>query len=147
MRHSSSSLFKKMFPKQPAGEPTGEPRDRRVAGRELTAGGSVGVPRGRGPWGHVEAVMGQLGCHSGVAAAAAGAPISRTRCQRTRMSSLPSRRAGDGAPCPLLLHPNAAGRVPGSSHPPGNPWDARHCRNDRVWGAGAVRGCGHSWFP
>lgn len=31
--------------------------------------------------------------------------------KEARMSSLPSRRAGDAAPSPLLLHPDAAGRV------------------------------------
>lgn len=85
-----------------------------MAGRDLTAGGTVEgarAPRGRGAWGHVEAVMGQLGSHSGVAAAAAGGPSqAEPGAKEARMSSLPSRRAGDGAPSPLLLHPDAAGR-------------------------------------
>lgn len=50
MRHSSLSSFKKTFPKQTERQPfpLESPGSRRVAGRELTAGGDVGCLRGEG---------------------------------------------------------------------------------------------------
>lgn len=85
--------------------------------------------------------MGQLGCHSGVAAAAGGSSQAEPGAREARMPSLPSRRAGDGAPSPLLLHPDAAGRggeLPGLPSHQGALGDERHCRNDTVWGADAA---------
>lgn len=87
--------------------------------------------------------MGQLGSYSGAAAAAAGGPSqAEPGAKEARMSSLPSRRVGDGAPSPPLLHPDAAGRggeLLGLPTHQGALGDERHCRNDMVWGADAVR--------
>lgn len=83
--------------------------------------------------------MGQLGCPRGWLQQLQEAQQAEPGAKEARMSSLPSRKAGDGEPCPLLLHPSAAGRAPGSSCPPGSFGDERHCRNGRVWGADAVR--------
>lgn len=86
--------------------------------------------------------MGQLGCHSGVAPAAAGGPTGRTRCQKSQ-DVLPAQQKGWGwctlpsAPPPQCC--SREGELLGLPTHQGALGDERHCRNDMVWGADAGR--------
>lgn len=80
-----------------------------------------------------------MGTSQGSDGAAGMSQWAEPGAKEARMSSLPSRRAGDGAASPLLLHPKAAAERESSwAFPPTREPVGVKGTVEMVWGAGAM---------